>query len=197
MPYNENTPANINESFSTSQPKITANFQSIKTVVEQDHEDFNGANEGKHKKTTFTDTTVVALTTPVATGGTEVMLYNMGNALFFRPQNRPAGNIDEDIDFTTKTYAAGQGSTTLPSGLIMKWGTINLASAAPSVAVAFTAAFPTSTYYASCIPSADHTAGVARYVLTVDNVAAAGFNIRRNAADTGTGYDVYWFAIGV
>ena len=126
MPYDKDTPASINETFSVSQPKITANFNSIKTLVDQDHETFGAANEGKHKQVTLPDMTIVALTTPLATSATEIMLYADAGKLKLRPAGQLAGVQTNEFNLTpSKAGHAASGYEVLPSGLKFAWGTGN------------------------------------------------------------------------
>lgn len=49
-------PIDINEDLTVSQPKITANFAEINTIISVDHETFNAApGQGKHKQVTLTE----------------------------------------------------------------------------------------------------------------------------------------------
>jgi len=123
-------PVNINEDFSVSQPKITANFAEINTIISQDHETFDAPHgQGKHKQVTLpeqgTDLTAAPVTLP-----DEVALYcrqsavgGDHSALFFRPEGQGAG-VGVEYDFTTAGLAS-PGWCRLPCGLIMKWGISN------------------------------------------------------------------------
>lgn len=121
MAYNENTPASINESFSTSQPKITSNFKAIKATIEQDHEDFNGVDEGKHKQILFTQQGA-----STSTAADEMSFYTKDNAgspnLYFRLES---DGTEFNMTPSTDGHAA-TGHEVFPSGLVMNWGRIIL-----------------------------------------------------------------------
>ena len=117
MAYNNNIPQ-ATDLISQSQSAILNNFAAIATVVEQDHEAFNSANEGKHKQAVFP----VQAAAPT-TGASEVGLYSKTSAvtgnseLVYVPES--AGT---EVEFTAATKATA-GWAILPSGIMMKWGT--------------------------------------------------------------------------
>lgn len=123
MPYDKDTPASINETFSVSQPKIAANFNAIKDLVDQDHETFGAANEGKHKQVTMPAQAAASTTT-----ASERAIYCKNNAAAAPAlwiQDAGVGAPADGIDFTTAIKAA-EGFTTLPSGIMFIWGSINI-----------------------------------------------------------------------
>jgi len=129
-------PVDINETFSVSQPKITANFAAINTVVSVDHETFDSAGgvEGKHKQVTFN----VQSSHPT-TAATEVKLYSKNNAagnpaLWFQKSGVAASA--PGIDFTTAKIESS-GYCWLPCGLKMIWGTVTIDKDKLSVTVTF------------------------------------------------------------
>lgn len=121
MAYNENTPADINEKFSTSQPKITANFISIKTAFDVNHETFDtpGDHQGKHKFVTIREQLAKPALDP-----NEMALYTKEiggiSALFIEKED------GTEIDITTSANA-NPGYCVLPCGLRMAWGTSTIA----------------------------------------------------------------------
>jgi hypothetical protein len=130
-------PVDINETFSVSQPKITANFAAINTVVSVDHETFDSAGgvEGKHKQVTFN----VQSSHPT-TVATEVKLYSKNNAagnpaLWFQKSGVAASA--PGIDFTTATLAM-PGYCWLPCGIKMIWGTVTIPAGTQGATTTFT-----------------------------------------------------------
>jgi hypothetical protein len=139
MAYDKNTPLNINESFSVSQPKITANFQEIDNLLAVDHHSF-GVNQGLHKKIVLTEQAA-----DVSTGVDEMSIYTKDNAgtpnAFLRMENN--GSI---FNITPDASAHGtSGAETLPSGLKYIWGS-GIANTAGTVITFADGGFPTSVY---------------------------------------------------
>ena len=195
MAYNQDTPDAITEAFSVSQPKVKENFTQIKTLVDQDHETFGAANGGgKHKQVTFPDMTLSG-TLPLETFSAEVALYATGGNLFFRPVSRAAGNVDKDIDFTTSTQAV-LGSTTLPSGIVLNWGTVNLAGGAPSGVISLDK--DVTTLYSFTYSANTHAVGDVENVL-LSHAFAAGppSTITVTRVTSVDNVTFHWFAIGV
>lgn len=98
---------------------IELNFDSLNTFLTANHVGFNVGDQGKHTKVVFPD-----LLAPVGFAVGEVGLYNAVspyttvNELFFR---REAPSVGIPI---TASRKAPFGWSYLPSGLLLKWGTI-------------------------------------------------------------------------
>lgn len=105
-----------------SQSAMKENFALIKTFTEADHVTFGDPNIGKHKYVTY-----IKQDDDPATDPDEMIIYNKDNALYIQPQSKAIGT--DGIDFTSYTNDASQGCTTLPSGLLLCWGSANLAIA--------------------------------------------------------------------
>jgi hypothetical protein len=100
---------------------------------------------------------------------------------------------------TSKTSAfvptayAGEGSVTLPNGLIMKWGTIQ-ANGNTGATITFSDAFPsncinvTATMYGTAWPNT--------YGLVVKSISASNTVIMSSSDWTGAGENIMWQAIG-
>jgi len=81
------------------------------------------------------------------------------------------------------------GTVTWPNGLIMKWGSLNLAAAA-NTTVTFATAFPNACFQAiACYGSGP----LANETLDAHTIAAASFVIYSSCGSIQTGR---WFAIG-
>lgn len=126
---------------SADQPQITINFSQLNSIFDIDHVKYNDAtvgNRGKHKQSTYieqgSDPTTVA---------NELALYSKDLAtvstLYLRKENN--GTVIQ-MSGQDPTIAAS-GSTFLPGGIILKWGT---ATAATNTAVTFASAFPNNCY---------------------------------------------------
>ena len=175
-PYNQNIPQ-PNDQISVSQNQLLQNFQSIFTAFTQNHQPFNAGTAGQH--------TLVQLTTQAAApafGGTPgFWASTAANSPVYL---HTAAGADRNI--SDRTWNAVQGSTMLPSGLILKWG---LGGAA---AVVFTTDFPTAIY--------------AVYVANIGDPAVTGASVTWAPAPTvhtfhvafvGGVHNFYWFAVGV
>lgn len=120
MAYDQNIPQST-DFLSTSQPQLLANFQAIQTLVAVNHEDFASANIGKHKFVTFP----VQSATPATVAG-DIALFSKASALtgqnelFFQ---QDTGDPLDIVPFTASDPAT-TGWTYLPSGLLLKWGTL-------------------------------------------------------------------------
>lgn len=120
MAYNGAIPQSTDLQSST-QPQILANFAAIQTLIDVNHEDFASANQGKHKFVTFP----VQASTPVTVAG-DIALFSAASALtgnnelFFQ---NDSGNPLSIVPFTASDPAT-TGWTYLPSGILMKWGTL-------------------------------------------------------------------------
>jgi hypothetical protein len=176
MPYNANIPQ-ANNQISVSQNDILQNFQSIFNAFTQNHEQFNIGTAGQH--------TMVQLATqaaaPAFAGIPGFWTSTAANNPIFL---HTAAGVDRDI--SDKTWNGVQGSTMLPSGLIIKWG---LGGAA---AIGFTAAFPTAifTVYVTNVGNAATTSAC---VIWAPAPTVAGFQASLNPGI----HNFYWLAVGV
>lgn len=131
MPYNPNIPQAA-DLLSQSQGDILANFQALQTLIDVNHVDFASGDQGKHKWVSLP----VQGASPV-TAATEIALFSRTSALTTVPELciRFAGN--GTVIEATSTLLANNGWTYLPSGVLLKWGSV--AGAGPG---AHTAAYP-------------------------------------------------------
>lgn len=125
---------------SNSQPQLLNNFQSISTLINVNHVNFDLPDQGKHMFVTMPYQTSVP-----ATLSTEVALFaqtsvNTGNIeLYMRKQTN--GSV---LSFTEKeAVTSSSGWTYLPSGILMKWGTFNATGAVTINANTFGPAYTT------------------------------------------------------
>lgn len=171
MPYSPNTPQ-FNDVPSSSQPQLLNNFQSISTFVNVNHVDFDLPDQGKHKWVSFP----IQGSSP-ATNTTEVALFsktsaNTGNVeLYMRKQNN--GTLTSFTEQAAITSSSGW--TYLPSGILMKWGTLNATGAITVDANTFGPAY--TTLYSVQLTNQTTTSSSDTYVM--------------GGVITGTNFDVY------
>jgi hypothetical protein len=194
MAYLPNIPAAADQ-ISTSQGQIQGNFQSIGTVFDQNHADFN-AGAGTAGQHTFVQLQPQAPTPAFAgipgfwsstAAGNPIMAHNA------------AGN---DFDITTLVNSIvtgdyGQGSLTLPCGLIMKFGK-QQASGTGIDSINFTNAFSANGQCAAFVSiisvNLPQIATAVVYSLSNTKLQAKVTNYAGTAYHAGS---YYWFAIGV
>lgn len=187
MAYQANKPQPTDQ-MSQSQADLLGNFQAIDNIVLVDHEGFASADAGKHKKTLFTQQAGDQVT-----AATEVALYAKSNgaatALYYRAPNN--GAVTE-ISACFPSTKAAKGSTMLPSGIILQWGTVNASHGGSHEA--FLGAFPA--LCASIQLTAIETGGSQNFV-SVQNINAAGFDAYSSTRSGGaSNTNCYYLAIG-
>ena len=110
------------DTLNKSQGDLLGNFQAIQTLIDVNHYDFASGNQGKHMFVSMPTQTV----DPV-TAGLEMALYTKSVAgtphMYIRQQTNGAVT-----DITGATTGTGNDTTTLPSGVILKWGTGQVSS---------------------------------------------------------------------
>jgi len=167
-----------------SQDDLKGNFTELDTYLNVDHEDFNAVNgQGKHKQLTMPQQAAAT-----STGATEFALYTKTNgtnpALFLRKPSDGA-----EVDLTTQPTV----STTLPNGLIMKWGTGSIALGSYlSGAITFGTAFPNGVFICQISANAGNTGAAQDYVFFINTFNQTTLNVQRNNSYVGTvGYFNY------
>ncbi len=98
-------------------PQILANFISIQTAFDVNHEDFNAADAGKHKFITFTNQS----STPAFVAG-EIGMFNQNSTLTTQNELFITNSVGSTYPITA-SLPATTGWCYLPSGQILKWGT--------------------------------------------------------------------------
>lgn len=146
MAYTYNKP-DATDTISSSQSVLKDNFTAIKQLVDVNHATFGDPSEGKHNIVHFPQLTTGA-SIPAATSATEYALYNRAISgvpgLFIRIPGQSAGATTGDISLTSSAGLTAQGSTQLPSGLIVKWGSSN---GRDNVTVTYDTTFPFTTVF--------------------------------------------------
>lgn len=143
MAYNKNIPQPDDQK-SDSQAEMLNNFKSIYQFVDQDHEIFDSADEGKHKQAVFTENDNSS-----ATGASEVLLHSANSAylanyptLFLKRESLGATTTGYEIASSDSGSVGGNdyGWTITPAGILIKWGTEN--GVAAGVPGDYTITFP-------------------------------------------------------
>lgn len=167
---------------SQSQPLILGNFQEIATAFNLNHGDFNTGDQGLHKFLQMPEQGSAP-----ATGANEGALYTKDvsgtTQLFWREES--AGT---EYQMTgQQTFAAAQGSVTLPGGLIIKYGSTVTAAGSFS----YTTPFPTAVYSVTMTFSGQASSGTC----SVSSSSVSGFIPAMFGGVNGQA--VYFIAIGV
>lgn len=185
MAYDKDTPADINEAFSVSQPKIKENFTSIKTAFDQDHETFDS---GKHKQLTMPEQAAAS-----STAVNEMALYVLENAttnvsnLYLRLENNGT-----QFDLTPSVLGhATSGYEVLPSGLILKWGTGSVnANASATVAFNSGVAYSAPPYSVVVSRQGQTTDSGAMYYQSYNALGVTVYNASNNGPKAFTYYAI-------
>ena len=192
MAYNNAIPQ-ASDRIKDSQSQILDNFAAIKTLVDINHVTFDAVNQGKHKYVSMPEQS-----SDPTTAANEVAIYTKAvsgvSQLFLR--NEGDGSV---VDWTSATKTSN-GTTTLPSGLILKWGQSVTAPVTGITTITFGTAFPTAIL--SCMANFTMSAGssttandgyVRIYAYDTSKLDIVGFtlnNFNRGALSFS------WFAIG-
>jgi len=102
---------------STDQPDMQINTNSIDDIIEVDHYSFNDNNGGYHKKVSLVNN-AGPFPTP---GGVGSVLYGSGNEWIFTTAALAGAGIQMTLG-TKPPIALPRGSTFLPGGLLLQWG---------------------------------------------------------------------------
>jgi hypothetical protein len=204
MAYQNNIPG-ANDELSQSQTDIQGNFAAIETLITVDHVDFNVVNSGMHQAIHFVSqaappTTLAAVTSiycapSIATPGSY--------SLFYQGQNVPGVGVGP-FEFTGGVFGTNNttnGYAILPSGLVIQWGTLTIASPAAFVAFPFPTAFSkycfslTLTSIAAAQPSKTFICQIQDGSLT--KFGAIIQAQATNAQPQGGGGLAYFYAVGI
>lgn len=131
MPYNTDI-LNRLDQLCDSQSELLANFTAIAALLQQDHVNFNGADQGKHKKLTMPIQTSAAPTPSsneyeMICGQRTIGDVLIQNLLGFQAPG--VSTLNATASYATATYR-GVGVSTgqtlrLPSGVLIKWAFFN------------------------------------------------------------------------
>lgn len=196
MSYTPGTPL-PNQTLASSQPEIRNNFLNLTDTIGRNHvppTDRTTANRGKHN--------IIQLPQQASgpsTSSTEGALYTkaVGGSpnLFWRKKS--SGTEIQLTSNSVTPVVAANGSTFLPGGLMLQWGTVNMsfADGSQSALIPFTPAFSNVPYsiMATPIVSQSNDEVISLRVKT-GSVTAIDFRlVGRGENNT---HNVYWMAIG-
>lgn len=185
MTFQPNIPL-ATDLISVSQTDIKNNFSAIGTTFDVNHVDFNASGAGKHKFAEFPNQG----SDPVGAGN-EMTLFSKliagASQLFYKRNNAVTSFQLTGAD----PLAAANGSTFLPGGLILKWGTYTLAAGTNSTPVVFAGgAFPTNCFSLTITGNITNNKSMPSY----SGLTTVGFN--GNKTDVGFATTYTYIAIG-
>ena len=169
-----------------SRPLMQDNCNQVATALAVDHSPFNAATEGQHVKISFTGDGIAP--------ATNFGIYATGAAMLLR-------NNTANLDITTLVNSivaggTGQGSLTLPCGLILKFGKAQ-GSNVGTTTINFTAAFSAGGQCAAFVSVVDPNLPQVFHI-SVHSLSNTQLHVKTTNF-AGTAYDnpeFYWFAVG-
>jgi hypothetical protein len=201
MAYNPNIPQPTDQ-LNQSQADLLANFQAIQTLIDVNHVDFASGDQGKHKWVTLPSQ---GATPPAGSGfaASELGAYNAVYALtsqhelFINKTNQvTVVQVPSTASVLSANSAPAQNSagwTTLPSGIVLRWGNFSGFTGLNTVTLTTSAAFgPALTQILSVqVTAYDPSAGDANFAVRLAQIISpTQFNVyisSRTAAGAGTG----------
>ncbi len=184
---------------SNSQPLILQNFQAIQDALKANHQDFNsGVDTGKHTVVDF----LLQSAPPVADPGNFTM-FNLFDTLLGRNELfiiNSAGNTDSMTGSVLSTTPSpgnnSDGFTSIPSGIIMKWGNAtNIGIGINTLSFPVAADIPAFTQCFNVTVSAyDSNSLNAGFDIVIYTITNTGFTFYSSASGATIG--LQYFAIG-
>lgn len=170
MTYNPAIP-NANDIISQSQSQIKTNFGQADIIFDVNHITFDNAtvvDRGKHRKVDFIRQTVAP-----GSAATQLVLYeklvSTNSELFFQRDN-----VATEVQLTSGNPTIGtNGSTFLPGGIILKWGTATVTN---TQTVNFITPFPTACFQVILQPINNQAVTVANDYVYVASFNTTSFN---------------------
>jgi len=191
--YITNIPASSNNP-SADQPNMQINTNSIDDIIEVDHFSFNDNRGGYHKQVNLVDN---AGPFPTPAGVGSVLYSGATNNLVFTNASLAGAGVQLTVG-AKPPIAAANGSTFLPGGLLLQWGTGVTLAAPPASIGTLTQSF---TYAFSTVYSASAIVLVAGSQKTASLSALTNTNITIRVTTSGgtqaPNETVYWMAIGL
>ena len=194
--YIDNLPT-PNQTFAATQPLINRNFTVLDIAFSVDHTPLtNTTYQGEHNKVTLTTRTSPAFSPidPVASADGPILYSKVApNGLkeIFLETTSPGSQIVQLTDMSNPVTSASNGSTFLPGGTILKWGSFQAITATftvtySSLSPALTA-FPSNTQNVILTPI--NSGGIGNY--RVSSQTNTGFTVVTTAGAT-----FFFLAIG-
>lgn len=172
MAYNQNIPSSV-DTLQVDQPSMLANFQAIQALIGVNHINFNTANQGKHNVVQFP-----APTTFSGTSSNEVALYSVVSTLSGNPELVFQHQSNATAYEFTSCGANTTGWARLPSGILLKWGTMTVNGSA-AIVFPVSAAIPvfTSAFIAYAVPWAPTAITDQNIAITVTNLSTTTLTV--------------------
>jgi hypothetical protein len=172
-----------NQQIDQSQAPIRTNFNSISALIDVDHETFTDSKHGYHKALHIVD----GVPSPALVAG-EGSIYVDSNNVFIKNGTSAA------VSLTDTTGSVGNGSYTLPNGLILKWGVTSNFAGNTTTTVTFPAAFPNNCFSVVCT---GYQTSSGNQLITITAFTTAGFTaFNRQLIGGATAVPATYFAIG-
>lgn len=191
--YIPNIPA-ASHNPSVDQPDMQINTNSTNQIIEVDHFSFNVNNGGYHKKVSLVDN---AGPFPTPSGVGSVLYSGATNNLVFTNASLSGAGVQMTVA-SKPPIATVNGSTFLPGGLLLQWGTgVTAASPAPSIGfldATFTYPF-TTVFNASAITLV--TGSQKTTSLTLLNNTTIRIRVTTSGGTQSPNETVYWMAVGL
>jgi hypothetical protein len=185
MAYNALIPQPT-DTLNNSQGDLLANFMAIQTLIDVNHYDFASSLQGKHKFVSLPIQSVDPATTT-----TELALFTKNDGLGI-PQlwiRYPNNDMSVDITGLLPSLSAGGGTTTLPSGVEIKFGLATTSAGLQTIT--FSSPYPTALLSVQATLATTAGAAGAATSLRLYNISVNGFSV-----NTGVNAQYSWFAIG-
>jgi hypothetical protein len=172
---------------SISQNDILQNFQQLNAAWLVNHVDFNTAPLGKHNLVEFPNQSSAP-----AGAASEMTLFSqlasgVSQLFYIRNAGTPFQLTGKD------PIVAASGSTFLPGGIILQWGTWTLASGVPNAAVSFAQTFPTNVF---ALTFGSNPTPDPKNLPIFSALTTSGFTGSRVTGSSGGTYTYYYIAIG-
>jgi len=184
FPINTTIPGANNDP-ADDQPLMQQNFGNINSYLSVDHVTPGATGNGFHKQSTYTNLSIKPYAAPFGNNGAVYSKLVGGISQLFFEQN----NLNE-VQITFPTSVSATGYVTLPGGVIMQWGSFNVAGGATTATV-FSTTFPTALFSIAISPFLAANANDVDVYIRARSTA--GFSVRNT---TGTTFNISYIALG-
>lgn len=199
---------NPGQNLNDTRAAIRGNFVTLQSDFGVNHLPYGAVNEGKHNCVTLpTDHTITGTNNLPATNSSEVLLYSAKGPVSGNPEiffQRQSQGVASGFTITESTPATN-GWTRLPSGIILKWGFMNIGGLASGTKIlfptggsipTFTSCFNVQMSAAYNSTSTGNTAAPAQISYSTPP-AIDGFTITWSGGAWNSSTALYYLAIGI
>ena len=197
MTYNPNVPLG-NQTISSTQSPIQTNFDQANIGFGIDHQPFtdNTATQGIHKKTTYNlqpaDPAAVVAGPIVYSKAVTYPGPRIKDELFIRQDTTTGSVVTQLTNFFNNPTLAPDGSSYLPGGLLIQWGSVSPIVLATTSVPFINGGFPNKCINVQITAVRNSDSASVVYVVP-GSVSTTQFNFRSSSASISS---IYWFAIG-